>query len=116
MYLVLGKDWEYYLTMVALPFSLALLALGWFSARRELRVGMVRPSPVPHVSSQDSDATSSPFRTAVRVHRRTCGRRNLLLLEDLPYLDQPGCIADNSQVSDRLLYVSLQIIIFRRFD
>ncbi|KAL7410354.1 hypothetical protein BDY24DRAFT_344272 [Mrakia frigida] len=40
IYLVLKRDWEFYLTVVALPFSLLLLLLGWLSARYEVRWGM----------------------------------------------------------------------------
>lgn len=42
IYLVLDRDWEFYVTIAALPCSLVLLTLGWVSARRELKWGMVR--------------------------------------------------------------------------
>lgn len=45
IFLILDKDWEYYLTIAALPFTLLLLALGWVSARFEHRYGLVSPSP-----------------------------------------------------------------------
>lgn len=45
IYLVLKRDWEFYLTVVALPISVLILVLGWYSARRESRLGMVRCRP-----------------------------------------------------------------------
>ncbi|CED84969.1 hypothetical protein [Phaffia rhodozyma] len=40
IYLVLSKDWEYYLTIAACPFTILLLVLGWMSARYEHRLGL----------------------------------------------------------------------------
>lgn len=41
------KDWEYYLTIVAFPISIALLLVGWLSARKEFRIGMVSELDLP---------------------------------------------------------------------
>lgn len=43
IYLVLDRDWEFWLTIIALPFSLLILLLGWMSARYEYRWVSVPP-------------------------------------------------------------------------